>query len=322
MEASMFFNKRKKEKLLDAITLKPNLYYNELPSSIVSQLHGLKSLGIYTKQHIDDVPLQALKICKQLKVDEDVTHFIMISSYLHDVGKIFIPTSILKKNDKLTDEEYEIMKTHAEKSYDVCMQFDDLRKYAKTVRGHHENIDGSGYPDALYDTQVTFEMRVLRVADFYSALKSKREYKDKMPLSQVFEILTDEAMNKKIDSNVFIALIKAVMLEKEYEIANIKTSLEGYNEQLEYNGIILEYLDQYTKKKKNSYEIMKDVELNRYLNKLQAFDITSINDANKLLERINDNIIQLLKNINDTKNAKNDMKILKKCMDKIEKRIG
>lgn len=315
----MFF----KNKIPKAIpVMNTEIYYNELPSSIKAQLLALKSLDVYTRKHIEDVPLQALKICKQLGLKENETRYIMLASYLHDVGKIFVPPEILQKPGKFTDEEYEIMKTHAAKSYDICMQFEDLRQYAKDVRAHHESLDGSGYPDHLRANQISFEARVLKVADVYSALKSKRQYKEEFSLVQIFEIMYKDVETNKMDATAVYGLLMAVVEEKQFELANIKANLSGYEKQLDYNEHILKYLENFTKSKVSTEQILSDRKINSYLSKLNDFDIASVSDANKLLVYINNNIIQLTKNIKDYHRLKEDMKLLedyaKKVMHKMD----
>lgn len=314
----MFF-KSKTPKAMPVINTE--IYYNELPSSIKAQLLALKSLDIYTRRHIEDVPLQALKICKQLELGDVETRYIMIASYLHDVGKIFVPPEILQKPGKFTDEEYEIMKSHSEKSYDICMQFEDLRQYAKDVRAHHESLDGSGYPDHLVGNQISFEARVLKVADVYSALKSKRQYKDEFTLVQIFEIMYKDVEANKMDATAVYGLLMAVVEEKQFELANVKANLRGYEEQLDYNEHVLKILEEFTKEKVNENEILSDKKISTYLKKLNDFDISSISDANKLLVYINNNIIQLTKNIKDYHRLKDDMKLLEDYAKNVMKKM-
>ena len=313
----MFF--KKKQKPLPVINTE--IYYNQLPSSIKAQLLALKSLDIFTRKHIEDVPLQALKICKQLGLDSEQTKYIMIASYLHDVGKIFVPPEILQKPGGFTDEEYEIMKSHSEKSYDICMQFDDLRQYAKDVRAHHESLDGSGYPDKLHGDQISFEARVLKVADVYSALKSKRQYKEEFTLVQIFEIMYKEVIENKMDATAVYGLLMAVIEEKMFELEHIKINLKEYQKQLDYNEHILTILEKFIKEKASTEDILLNKKMMSYLKKLNDFDISSISDANKLMVYINNNVITLTKNIKSYYTLKSDMKLLEDYAKKVMKKM-
>lgn len=313
----MFF--KKAPKILPVINTE--IYYNQLPSSIKAQLLALKSLDVYIRKHIEDVPLQALKICKQLGLDSEQTKYIMIASYLHDVGKSFVPPEILQKADGLTDEEYEIMKSHSVKSYDICMQFDDLRQYAQDVRAHHESLDGSGYPDKLHSNQISFEAKVLKVADVYSALKLKRQYKEEFTLVQIFEIMYKEVIENKMDATAVYGLLMAVIEEKMFELEHIKINLKEYQKQLDYNEHILTILEKFIKEKANKEDILLNKKMMSYLKKLNDFDISSISDANKLMIYINNNVITLTQSIKSYYTLKSDMKLLEDYAKKVMKKM-
>lgn len=146
-------------------------------------LEGLRRKGYYTEKLTD-------------KYINDVE----MSAPLHDVGKINISDTILNKPGKLTDEEYEIMKTHTTAGKKI------MEKAISTVRGesylkearnmaayHHEKWNGTGYPDGLYGEVIPLSARVMAVADVFDALTSKRVYKDAMPLEQALEIIQKDA---------------------------------------------------------------------------------------------------------------------------------
>ena len=120
------------------------------------------------------------------------------SAQLHDVGKIAISDSILKKPGKLTDEEYEIMKTHPQIGVDAIARMEESTSdnrffgYAKTFAGaHHEKWDGSGYPNGLSGTDIPLEGRLMAIADVYDALVSARPYKEAFPVEKANEIIVN-----------------------------------------------------------------------------------------------------------------------------------
>jgi len=119
---------------------------------------------------------------------------------LHDFGKTGIPDSILNKPAKFTDEEYEIMKTHAAKGAEILkrilMNSDDIdfKNLAVNVANyHHEKWDGTGYPEKLKETQIPFEARVMALADVFDALVSKRVYKESFSYDKAFSIIEESA---------------------------------------------------------------------------------------------------------------------------------
>ncbi|MEE3473255.1 MAG: HD domain-containing phosphohydrolase, partial [Butyrivibrio hungatei] len=117
---------------------------------------------------------------------------------MHDLGKLTIENSILNKPDKLTNEEYEIMKTHSSKSGEMVMILLDgvEEEHFVTVaynvaRYHHERWDGRGYPEGLVGSMIPIEARIMAVADVYDALCSKRSYKEGMPADKAARIMLD-----------------------------------------------------------------------------------------------------------------------------------
>ncbi len=311
----MLFGNNNRSKNLDS------MYYNQLPSSIRVQLEALKSLDIYTKKHIEEVPKYVYKICNELGVTNEKLNFIVISAYLHDVGKIFVPSKILQKNGKLTDEEYEIMKSHSEKGYEICMSLDDIRPYASTVKAHHESLDGSGYPDGLVGTQMTYEARIIKVADVYSALSSKRQYKEAFSTQKIMEIMYKDVENHKMDGKVVYALFKVLIKEKIDTLNELKHSMGLYKKQLKYSQNIFRELEHYAKQQLNSYEVMKNLKYDEYLYDFINIDIKNIIDANELYSALQTNMKLFSSNIDKYSNIKNEIKELKKYCNKIKDRI-
>ncbi len=130
-----------------------NFYNNDniksynLGESIRYQLGILDSLDAFTRRHSENVANVACRICEKLHMKSYFTVYCTTCAYLHDVGKQFIPSSILQKNGPLTDEEYKIMKTHTTIGYKICMNDPKLRPFANGALYHHEALNGTGYPN-------------------------------------------------------------------------------------------------------------------------------------------------------------------------------
>jgi len=187
--------------------------FNSLSKNIQKQIAKLDELDVYTSKHIHSVPQIVDKICKKLNYSEEKTKFFVQCAYLHDIGKIFIPPEILQKKGKLTDEEYIIMKTHTTRGGEFCNSIPSLRKYFNVACYHHENEDGSGYPKGIKN--VPIEAELIKVADMYDALVSKRQYKEEMKITKAIEILKEVLIDRKlVNKDIFKALLEVVI---EYE---------------------------------------------------------------------------------------------------------
>lgn len=204
--------------------------YNELNDSIKKQIEKLDELDIYTSKHIHSVPQIVSKICGKMNYDEEQTKFFVQCAYLHDIGKIFIPEEILQKKGKLTNEEYEIMKTHTTKGAEFCETIPSLKKYSNAVLYHHENEDGSGYPEGI--KKIPIEAEIIKIADVYDALVRKRQYKDEVKITKAIDILDELLVDKGlVNKKVFKALLDVIIdnedltsEEKQY-IENIKKTI-------------------------------------------------------------------------------------------------
>jgi len=146
-------------------------------------LRGLKAKGYYKE-----------------KLTEKYMNDVVMSAPLHDVGKINISDTILNKPGKLTDEEYEIMKTHTtegkkilEKAINTVQGESYLKEARNMAAYHHEKWDGSGYPEGLKGPVIPLSARIMAVADVFDALTAKRVYKDPMPYEKAMSIIKEDS---------------------------------------------------------------------------------------------------------------------------------
>jgi len=123
--------------------------------------------------------------------------------YLHDVGKVGIPDSILFKPGKLTAEEWVTMRSHAVRGEEICRHLKSLGGVLPIIRHHHERWDGSGYPDGLRGDQIPLLARVLQIADIYDALTSARPYKPAYTAAQAIDIMSQETDRGWRDPRIF-----------------------------------------------------------------------------------------------------------------------
>lgn len=141
-------------------------------------LTDLRTYDDYTYAHSVNVAIVCCVIGIGMDMDTEELTNLVTAALLHDMGKLQIPPEILNKPGRLTQEEYQVMKSHATLSYEFISERWDLSAQIKTaVLHHHENVDGSGYPQGIDGAEQTLFTKILHVADVYDALVSKRPYK-------------------------------------------------------------------------------------------------------------------------------------------------
>ena len=169
-----------------------------------------------TSGHSEKVTEYSLGICDEMGLDRDFREMIRVAALLHDYGKIGVPDSILKKPGRLSKEEYEIVKTHAQKSRKILeeVNFEGILSQVPKIAGaHHEKIDGSGYPDGLRGDEIPLGAKIIAVADFFEAITAQRHYRGPMPIEEALGLLNKEA-EKHFDPEIVAAFIH--FFEKNY----------------------------------------------------------------------------------------------------------
>ena len=246
--------------------------YN-LDKTMQDQLNALSQLDVFTRKHCENVAAITCRLCEYLHCSKGFTEYCTICAYLHDLGKLFIPPTILQKPAKLTDEEYEVMKTHTTIGYNMCMKDERLRPYAAGPLYHHEALNGTGYPQGLTKKDIPYEGQIIRVADEYDAIVSKRQYKSHVGITDTLKILienshsdsdikrshalNDIVENTKLGKNnpiIVKTLIKVVIDDINYEIY----CTQEYVDSLKENIKRLEKAEKYYEKMKSAKNKKKE----------------------------------------------------------------
>ena len=182
------------EELVHKFNQEEIVNHNHLMEMVTSLAGAIDAKDPYTKGHSTSVSRYAEALARAVNLPEHEVERIKIGALLHDVGKIGIPESVLKKPGKLDDDEWEIMKQHptigAEK---VLAPNEALRELIPIVKYHHERLDGKGYPEQLKGNQIPLAARIVSVADAYHALVSDRPYRKGMPIEKACAILKEGA---------------------------------------------------------------------------------------------------------------------------------
>ena len=252
---------------------KTSLKSYNLNESMRYQLNMLDTLDVFTRNHCENVANLTCRLCEYLHCNKGFIEYCTICAYLHDIGKMKIPPEILQKPSKLTDEEYEIMKTHTTIGYEMCMHDLKLRPYASGPLYHHEALNGTGYPQGLTKKDIPYEGQIIRVADEYDAIVSKRQYKSHIGISDTLKILIENSQpnSKLIFSNnkdkikygknnpiIVKTLFKVVIDDILYEISSTQSYVEELYEELKR----FKQINRYKEKMENA---KKEKDRNYYL---------------------------------------------------------
>ncbi len=191
------------------------------PDAINALIDVIEKKDPYLRGHMRRVGELTVQIAEEMHLPDSVARAASHAALLHDLGKLGIPEFILHKTEQLTDAEFEVMKIHPERGYDMVMQSPTLHAAAPAIRWHHERLDGSGYPDRIDDSVIPIEARIVAVADVWDALTSDRVYRKALSPAKAREIMASEA-GTKLDASCVTALMN--VLDREEREAPIPIS--------------------------------------------------------------------------------------------------
>jgi putative nucleotidyltransferase with HDIG domain len=163
----------------------------------------------YTAGHSAAVAIYARDIAARMELSVDQQGLAHLCGLVHDIGKIGLPPGLLDKPGALTLEERREMEKHPEIGERILTKVDDYAEIAKSVRHHHERVDGQGYPDRLEGDDIPLIARILAVADAYNAMTSDRPYRDAMP-TRVARLRLAQAADSQFDTSV-VAAFEAIL---------------------------------------------------------------------------------------------------------------
>jgi HD-GYP domain-containing protein (c-di-GMP phosphodiesterase class II) len=162
----------------------------------------------YTRGHSERVARFSVAMGQRLQMGAEELEILRISALLHDVGKIAIDDNILKKPAALTDEEYEIMKTHPQRGYKIMSQIPAMKEFLPGMYMHHEMVNGKGYPQGLLGNDIPLQAKIVSVADTFDAMTTDRPYQKGMELEDALNRIRS-FVGTRYDGRVVEALIEA-----------------------------------------------------------------------------------------------------------------
>ncbi|MDD5383247.1 MAG: HD-GYP domain-containing protein [Gallionella sp.] len=179
------------------------------PSALIG-LARLKDKDDYTYMHSVAVCALMVSLARQLGLDDEQVRQAGLAGLLHDVGKMMIPLSILNKPGKLTDAEFEAVKSHPAEGHKILLEGSGISDVALDVcLHHHEKMDGSGYPERLTDAQISLYAKMGAVCDVYDAITSNRPYKNGWEPAESLRKMAEWSKGH-FDTTIFHAFVKSV----------------------------------------------------------------------------------------------------------------
>lgn len=172
-------------------------------TTLLTLASAVESRDSHTGDHCGRLARMAVRLGERLQLPSDSLQALRRGGYLHDIGKVAIPDSILLKPARLTEEEWAVMRRHTTIGEEICRPLRSLALVLPIIRSHHERFDGSGYPDGLKHGAIPLLARVLQMVDIYDALRTARPYKPALTSPAAHEQMHQEAGKGWLDPNLF-----------------------------------------------------------------------------------------------------------------------
>jgi putative nucleotidyltransferase with HDIG domain len=170
--------------IMNAITVNHQAFIN---------IASVKEYDEYTFEHSVDVATYTTIIAKECGTPTKELSSICTGALLHDVGKMLVDQAILNKPGRLSDDEFEIIKTHSRKGYEILIENQVDEQIAVIAHGHHEHCDGGGYPKGLLEEKMPESAQMCAIADVYDALTADRVYRKAMDVCSAMKIILSES---------------------------------------------------------------------------------------------------------------------------------
>jgi putative nucleotidyltransferase with HDIG domain/PAS domain S-box-containing protein len=174
----------------DALQRSLNKLERILEETVNALASAVETRDPYTAGHQRRVANLASTLAREMGLSKEQINGIHMAAVIHDIGKIHVPAEILSKPTRLTDAEFDIVKTHAQVGYDILKSIEFPWPIADVIRQHHERMNGSGYPQGLKKGDILLEAGILAVADVVEAMSSYRPYRPARSWGETFDEIT------------------------------------------------------------------------------------------------------------------------------------
>lgn len=183
--------------------------------SIYALVDMMERRDSYTAGHSKRVATYAAMIADEYGCSDEEVDKIYRAGMLHDIGKVEIPDALLLKPDKLDDDEYDLIKTHAKFGYELLLR-EPFSELSSIVLHHHERYDGRGYPYGLKGEEIPFLSAIISVADAFDAMTTNRAYRESFSIQKALQILEEES-GKQFNPKIIVVALKALKNVKSPE---------------------------------------------------------------------------------------------------------
>ena len=197
---------RRKTRALEKKQRESMLFISEITEAL-ARVIDMKDK--YTNGHSNRVARYTAMLARELGYDEETVEKYYRIALLHDIGKIGVPTEVLNKPGKLSEEEFEIIKSHTSKGYDALRDIAIMPELATGAQSHHERPDGKGYPNGLKGEEIPRAAQIIAVADCFDAMYSNRPYRKRMNFEKVVDIIKDVS-GTQLTADVVDAFLRLV----------------------------------------------------------------------------------------------------------------
>jgi putative two-component system response regulator len=206
------------QSLLKLKTLQEELDHSE--NIILTLAVAMEARDPYTKGHSTRVSKLSIDFATFLGLSEKEREEMKKAGILHDIGKICLSQSILRKPGPLTKDEQEMIKTHALLGEDLCRPLVSMRRILPAIRHHHERWDGNGFPDKLAGQDIPIMARILSIVDSFDAMVSVRPYRDRRSVKSALDMMNSEQNSGQWDAELlgYFLNMMSPKLEKGYRV--------------------------------------------------------------------------------------------------------
>ncbi len=181
-------------------------------ATLATLCQAVETKDYYTRGHCMRVAEGSAMIAAELGMPAERVQKIRYAGMLHDIGKLGVPTKVLQKNGKLTDDEYAAIKLHPTRGYEIVREISFLDEALAGIRHHHERLDGRGYPMGLVGMEIPESARIISVADVFDCLTSTRSYRKAWSVEDAIAELR-RCAGSQFDPRMVEALVRAVTRE-------------------------------------------------------------------------------------------------------------